>query len=240
MIGGGIAPIEAGSVAPPFRAVTTTAGAPVVPKSLADYKGQVVVLNLWATWCGPCRSEMPSLEKLYQELGPKGLKIVAVSIDNPGMEGAIRDFKKEFGLTFDDPVRARRQDQHDYQATGFPETFIIGRDGVIRKRVIAATDWSAEPQKGMLRELLAEPGSARCASSASRARATRHPPPWSRRATGRSLDSLVILSQDVHAIFGGVVPEIASRAHLAAIVPVVRRALADAQCDTAVTSTQSA
>jgi thiol-disulfide isomerase/thioredoxin len=159
VIGGGIGPVEAGSPAPPFRAITTIAGAPASQKSLADYKGQVVVLNLWATWCGPCRAEMPSLEKLHQELGPKGLKIVAVSVDNPGMENAIRDFKKELGLTFEVLYAPDGKIQYDYQATGFPETFIIGRDGVIRKRVIAAADWSAEPQKALLRQLLAEPGS---------------------------------------------------------------------------------
>jgi cytochrome c biogenesis protein CcmG, thiol:disulfide interchange protein DsbE len=159
VIGGGIPPVEAGSAAPPFRAVTTVAGLPAAQKSLADYKGQVVLLNLWATWCGPCRSEMPSLEKLQQELGPKGLKIVAVSVDNPGMEGAIHDFVKEFGLTFEVLYAPDGKIQYDYQATGFPETFIIGRDGIIRKRVIAAADWSAEPQKALLRQLLAEPGS---------------------------------------------------------------------------------
>jgi thiol-disulfide isomerase/thioredoxin len=158
VIGGGIAPVEAGSAAPPFRALTTIADSPVRPKSLADYKGQVVLLNLWATWCGPCRSEMPSLERLHRELGPKGLKIVAVSVDEPGMESAIRDFRKEFGLTFEILYAPDGKIQYDYQATGFPETFIIGRDGVIRKRVIAATDWSAEPQKALLRQLLAEPG----------------------------------------------------------------------------------
>jgi cytochrome c biogenesis protein CcmG/thiol:disulfide interchange protein DsbE len=159
VIGGGIPPVEAGSDAPQFRAATTIAGAPVAHKSLADYKGQVVLLNLWATWCGPCRSEMPSLEKLQQELGPKGLKIVAVSVDAPGMEDAIHDFVKEFGLTFEVLYAPDGKIQYDYQATGFPETFIIGRDGVIRKRVIAATDWNAEPQKALLRQLLAEPGS---------------------------------------------------------------------------------
>ena len=159
VIGGGIAPVEAGSAAPPFHARTTAAGASVREKSLADYKGQVVLLNLWATWCGPCRYEMPSLEKLHEELGPKGLKIVAVSVDNPGMEDAIHDFQKELGLTFEILYAPDGKIRDDYQATGFPETFIIGRDGVIRKRVIAATDWSAEPQKALLRRLLAEPGS---------------------------------------------------------------------------------
>jgi cytochrome c biogenesis protein CcmG, thiol:disulfide interchange protein DsbE len=102
---------------------------------------------------------MPSLEKLQRALGPKGLKIVAVSVDNPGMESAIRDFTKELGLTFEVLYAPDGKIRDDYQATGFPETFIIGRDGIIRKRVIAATDWSAEPQQALLRELLAEPGS---------------------------------------------------------------------------------
>ena len=102
---------------------------------------------------------MPSLEKLQQELGPRGLKIVAVSVDFPGMEKAVRDFGKELGLTFELLYAPDGKIQYDYQATGFPETFIIGRDGVIRKRVIAATDWNAEPQKALLRQLLSEPGS---------------------------------------------------------------------------------
>jgi peroxiredoxin len=159
VIGGRIAPVEAGSPAPPFRAMTTVAGEPPRTKSLADYKGQVVLLNLWATWCVPCRTEMPSLEKLQHDLGPKGLKIVAVSIDNPGMENDVRAFAKELGLTFEVLYAPDGKIRDDYQATGFPETFIIGRDGVIRKRVIAATDWNAEAQKALLRELLAEPGS---------------------------------------------------------------------------------
>ncbi|HEY2849844.1 MAG TPA: TlpA disulfide reductase family protein, partial [Gemmatimonadaceae bacterium] len=159
VIGSGIPAVEAGSVAPPFMAITVAAGTPAVEKTLADYKGQVVVLNLWATWCGPCRFEMPSLEKLQHDLGPKGVKIVAVSVDNPGMESAIRDFTKELGLTFEILYAPDGTIRDDYQATGFPETFIIGRDGIIRKRVIAATDWSAAPQEALLRQLLAEPGS---------------------------------------------------------------------------------
>ena len=159
VIGGGIAPVEAGSSAPPFRALTVAAGTSPAVKTLADYKGQVVVLNLWATWCGPCRQEMPSLERLQHDLGPKGVRIVAVSVDNPGMESEIRQFTKELGLTFEILYAPDGKIRDDYQATGFPETFIIGKDGVIRKRVIAATDWSAPPQEALIRTLLAEPGS---------------------------------------------------------------------------------
>jgi thiol-disulfide isomerase/thioredoxin len=155
---GGVAPVVAGSPAPPFRAVTTVAGETPKPKSLADYKGQVVVLNLWATWCGPCRQEMPSLEKLHEALGPKGLKIVAVSVDQPGMEKAVRDFANELGLKFEVLYEPDGKIQYDYQASGFPETYVIGKDGIIRKRVIAATDWSTDQQQALIERLLAEPG----------------------------------------------------------------------------------
>ena len=97
------------------------------------------------------------MERLQQEMGPQGLRIVAVSIDNPGMEGAIRDFAKELGLHFEILYDATSKIRDDYQSNGVPETFIIGRDGVIRKRVIAAADWNAEPEKALIRALLAEP-----------------------------------------------------------------------------------
>ncbi len=148
--------IEAGTKAPDFKAVTVAAGEPVHAKTLADYKGQVVLLNVWATWCGPCRSEMPSMQRLNESLGPQGLKIVAVSIDNAGMEQPIRDFAKEFGLSFELLYDQSGDIQTIYQTTGIPETFVIGRDGVIRKRILAATDWSAEPQQALIRQLLAE------------------------------------------------------------------------------------
>jgi thiol-disulfide isomerase/thioredoxin len=160
--GGALAQVEAGSKAPDFRAVPVAlssahGAATAGPKSIANYKGQVVVLNIWATWCTPCRAEMPSLERLQQEMGAQGLKIVAVSIDNPGMEQAIRDFAKELGLDFEILYDATGRIRDDYQSTGVPETFVIGKDGVIRKRVIAATDWDTESQKALFRQLLAEP-----------------------------------------------------------------------------------
>jgi cytochrome c biogenesis protein CcmG/thiol:disulfide interchange protein DsbE len=161
--GGAAPPVEAGARAPDFHAVQVLASAPSsaakpVAKSLADYKGQVVLLNIWATWCNPCRAEMPGMEKLREALEPKGLKIVAVSIDNPGMEPAIRDFVKELGLHFEILYDPDGHIRDDYQTSGAPETFVIGRDGVIRKRVIGATDWDAESQQALLRQLLAEPG----------------------------------------------------------------------------------
>ena len=145
-------PVAVGSKAPPFTAVTLDS----VPRSrsLADYKGQVVLLNVWATWCPPCREEMPSIEKLQHEFGPQGLKIVAVSVDEPGAADKVREFAKELGLTFEilhDPSRAI---DAQYQITGWPETFVIGREGTIRRKVIGAADWNSDANRALIRGLL--------------------------------------------------------------------------------------
>ena len=161
VLGDEVAPVEAGSPAPDFRAMPVALVAHrtgVTPKGIADYRGKVVLLNIWATWCDPCRSEMPNIEKLHRELGPAGLKVVAISTDQPGMEPAIRAFAQEYGLTFEMLHDAEGKIEIDYQTSGFPETFVIGKDGIIRKRVIGATDWAAEPQKALIRQLLSEPG----------------------------------------------------------------------------------
>src|SRR3954447_15889020 len=98
-------PVDVGSGAPEVHA-SDLRGRPV---KLSDLRGQVVLLNIWATWCGPCQQEMPSMERLYRQLHPRGLRIVAVSIDAaPGKVdldgragGDVVGFAREFGLTFD-------------------------------------------------------------------------------------------------------------------------------------------
>ena len=123
-------------------------------KSLADYRGKVVLLNVWATWCEPCRVEMPSIEKLHREFGPHGLAVVAISVDDPGAEQRIQDFVKEFGLTFEVLHDPKQVTTRNYQITGYPETFIIARDGTIRKKLIGASDWSSEGNRALVKELL--------------------------------------------------------------------------------------
>jgi cytochrome c biogenesis protein CcmG/thiol:disulfide interchange protein DsbE len=165
-LGDELFPLKIGDEAPAFRAVTLPArefagGTAGTAKGVEDYAGEVVLLNIWATWCGPCRYEMPSLERLHQRLGPKGLKIVAVSVDDPGMEQRINLFADELKLSFellhDAPGAIRQQ----YQTTGVPETFIIDREGLIRRRVIGAPtgadDWSSEKSVAFIERLLAEP-----------------------------------------------------------------------------------
>jgi cytochrome c biogenesis protein CcmG/thiol:disulfide interchange protein DsbE len=151
--------VTTGSDAPGFAASTVDA-APQM-KSLSNYRGEVVLLNIWATWCGPCREEMPAIERLHQELGAKGLKIVAVSVDNAGEEQKIRDFVKEFGLNFEVLHDASGAIQGIYRTTGVPETFIIDREGVVRKRLIGHMDLTQnyDGNKRLLEQLLAQPKS---------------------------------------------------------------------------------
>jgi peroxiredoxin len=144
--------VGVGSEAPAFTAVTVDGTKRT--KTLADYKGKIVLVNLWATWCEPCRAEMPSIEKLYQEFGPQGLVIVAVSIDDPGSEDQIRSFVKEYGLTFEVLHDPSKDIARAYQVTGYPESFIIGRDGKILRKVFAAADWSSESNRALTRALL--------------------------------------------------------------------------------------
>ena len=149
--------VNVGSNAPGFSAKTLDATPKV--KTLSDYRGDVVLLNLWATYCIPCRTEMPSIDSVYQDLGKKGLKVVAVSVDQEGFEQQIRDFKKEFNLSFEILYDDTGAIQTIYRTTGVPETFVIGRDGVIHKKWIGAEDWNSAGNRRLLEQLLAEPKS---------------------------------------------------------------------------------
>jgi cytochrome c biogenesis protein CcmG, thiol:disulfide interchange protein DsbE len=153
-LGDELFPVTVGSKAPDFAAKTL--GAEPRTKTLADYKGDVVLLSIWATWCGPCRVEMPSMQALYRDYGPRGLKIVAVSVDDPGSEEQIRAFAKEYGLTFEILHDPSGEIQRAYKTTGVPENFVIGRDGVIRKKTFMDR-WSSPGNRALVAELLGVP-----------------------------------------------------------------------------------
>lgn len=152
-----LAPVGLGAKAPNFTA--TTLDATPVTKTLADYKGDVVLINIWATWCGPCRVEMPSIEQLHSAYAGKGLKVVAISVDDSGSDALVREFVKQYKLTFEvlrDQGGQEGKVSRDYQTTGYPETVIIGRDGVIRRKFLGATDWNSPSNRGLIERLLAE------------------------------------------------------------------------------------
>lgn len=155
LVGRQLVLVSVGSHAPAFRGATV--GGTPHEKTLADYRGDVVLLNVWATYCVPCRVEMPSLEILQKTYGPRGLRIVAMSVDDAASDAAIRAFAQRYDLTFEilhDPTGAI---EHDYQTTGVPETFVIARDGVIRKKVIGADDWGSPGNQALVAQLLREP-----------------------------------------------------------------------------------
>ncbi|HEU4989077.1 MAG TPA: TlpA disulfide reductase family protein [Gemmatimonadaceae bacterium] len=144
-------PVTVGAVAPAFTAWTVTE--PAARRSLADYAGHPVLLNLWATWCQPCREEMPSFERLYRDYAPRGLRILAVSVDDPGMDAAIRDFAQRYDLTFDVLHDRRERVMDRYQVRGVPETILIGADGrIVGTQYIR--DWASPASRALVDSLL--------------------------------------------------------------------------------------
>lgn len=148
-----IFPVEVGAAAPTFHAVSLDRGDSV---TLDKYQGQVVLLNIWATWCEPCRVEMPSMERLQDSLGGSGLKIVAVSIDEAD-PSVVRTFRREMGLTFEILHDRSRGIERLYQTTGVPESFVLNRQGQIVKKIIGAHGWDSPANLELFRRLLAQP-----------------------------------------------------------------------------------
>jgi len=128
-------PTRIGSAAPDF--VVQDSDRKV---ALHDFKGQVVVLNFWATWCAPCIEETPSLVEMAQKVKDKGVTVVGVSIDVDG--NAYHSFIKQHGVDF---LTVRDPDQKApslYGTTGWPETFIIDRQGVLRRKFVGPVNWN--------------------------------------------------------------------------------------------------
>jgi peroxiredoxin len=126
--------------------------------SLSSYRGRVVLLNFWATWCGPCRVEMPAMELLYRDFNRKDFEILAVSTDPQGV-AVTRPFRDSLGLSF--PIL------HDsdfrvgltYGARTLPMTFLLDRDGVITHRIFGARDWQSPEARQLVETLIKRPDS---------------------------------------------------------------------------------
>jgi cytochrome c biogenesis protein CcmG, thiol:disulfide interchange protein DsbE len=121
--------------------------------SLASLRGKVVFLNIWATWCAPCREEMPSIESLYNDFkADKDFVVLAVSQDTDG--GAVRPFVEQHHLQFTVLLDPRNDVGERYDVNGIPETFIIGRDGRIVAHHVGPYDWSNADMREALTELI--------------------------------------------------------------------------------------
>ena len=121
--------------------------------SLSDYKGKVVLLNFWATWCGPCRVEMPSMEVLYQEFKKDGLEILAISSDHQGSI-ITRPFVEAQALTFSILHDADYQVSGTYGIRTLPMSYLVDRQGILRHRVFGARDWNSKEAWVFIEELL--------------------------------------------------------------------------------------
>jgi cytochrome c biogenesis protein CcmG, thiol:disulfide interchange protein DsbE len=146
--------VAVGSAAPDFRAIDLATSDSVEFRE--RYRGSVTLVNIWATWCVPCRVEMPAMERVYQDLAPRGFKIAAVSIDE-GNPDNVRKFGQELGLSFDLLQDRSNKVALIYQTTGVPESFLVSRDGIIVRRLMGDHDWSSAVNRALIERLLDEP-----------------------------------------------------------------------------------
>jgi len=123
--------------------------------SSADLKGKVVFLNFWASWCDPCKEEMPSMDALYKTLRTNGNFAMVTVLYRDSLTNAS-DYMKSKGFAFPvytDPAEASSR---NFGVTGVPETYLIDKKGVVRKRVIGAADWGSAEEKALINLLLSE------------------------------------------------------------------------------------
>lgn len=122
------------------------------PRSLKDYRGKIVFLNFWATWCTSCRDEMPAMERLYQEFKGKGFEIVAVNVKDKRADALA--FVKQLKLTY--PVMMDPQGEVGllYGAWGMPMTYLIDENGIVLARMWGAADWYSPGARNLIRTLV--------------------------------------------------------------------------------------
>jgi cytochrome c biogenesis protein CcmG/thiol:disulfide interchange protein DsbE len=129
---GGITPVDARRVMPELTMRQLDGGT----WKMADHRGQVVLVNYWASWCGPCWEETPGLIRLAKELGPQGLAVVGVAVDEGGTE-KVREFVEQFKVPY--PVALpERMSQMEYGMEGVPTTVLVDREGRVAKTYVGA------------------------------------------------------------------------------------------------------
>lgn len=122
--------------------------------ALSNYKGQVVVLNFWATWCVPCRVEMPHFEALYRRFRSEGLTVLAVSLDKGDQRTDIQKFVDEYELSFPVLLDPKGDAEKLYPAFSIPYTFVIDKDGRVVARVDGAKNWQSRETFEAIEHLL--------------------------------------------------------------------------------------
>jgi peroxiredoxin len=161
----GVAVLTAAASEDPFRAMALLrpprpqpARAFTVPTldggslRLADYRGRVVVLNFWATWCPPCREEMPAMERLYRRFEARGVVVVAISIDAD--RSLVGPFVKEHGLTFPVGLDPGMEVAGQYGVRGLPATFLVDAGGRLVASALGPREWDSAEAAAVVESLL--------------------------------------------------------------------------------------
>ena len=141
-------PLGRGSLAPDFE-LTSLDGDTL---SMAAQRGEVVLINFWATWCKPCEDEMPAMERLYRALQSEGFQLLAISVDDSAEP--VIEFSQRLGLSFPILLDEDRRVTTDYQTFRYPESFLVDREGRVVERYIGPKDWDAAVYVERIRRLL--------------------------------------------------------------------------------------
>ena len=123
--------------------------------SLASYKGKVLFINFWATWCGPCKAEMPSMERLYQEYKDQGFEILAISSDMQGSP-IVKPFVEKYRFTYPILLDPNFRVDAMYLVHSVPTTVLVARDGIITHKLIGARNWNTPESRDLIKNLLEE------------------------------------------------------------------------------------
>ena len=122
---------------------------------LADLRGQPVLINIWATWCSPCREEMPSMNALYKDYSVKGLAIVAIATDTGG-KPVVAPFLQAYGLTFPVLLDPQNMVGTQLQVSGLPTSYLLDKRGRVTDLMIGARDWNNRQIRHLIEQLLME------------------------------------------------------------------------------------
>ncbi len=128
--------VAVGSVAPDFT-LENMQGEKV---SLSQFRGKVVIVNFWATWCPPCRTEMPSMEVLHETFKDDGLILLAINVEQSGAK-VVAEFLKESPYSFPILLDEQNQTQNSYTVFQYPTSFIVDRNGIVVKKLVGAVHW---------------------------------------------------------------------------------------------------
>jgi len=141
--------VEVGEIAPDFRVKNLRGGA----MTLSEHRGRVVLINFWATWCEPCRTEMPSMEALYRSQRQHDFEILAISIDTSGAP-PVRQYVEQFGFSFPALLDDNFQVNDLYQVRVAPTSILIDRQGRVVARIPGAKDWNSPDMRARIERLI--------------------------------------------------------------------------------------